>query len=123
MTGYKAVLLGSVAGLFAMGVAQASPIQAAAPAKAQSYAELLQPVPDAGAALVADDLARDQAQKPLLQKVQLHHHHHHHHHHSFFPGFGFYFGPRAYDEDCYWRLGRPYWNGWRWVRRRIRVCE
>lgn len=56
------------------------------------------------------------------------HHHHHHHHHSYFPwglipGFGA--PPPAYyhHRDCYWTWGDPYWNGYRWVRRHIRVCD
>lgn len=81
-------LLGGVAALATLNAAQA-----AAPAPgattslaAQSYAELLEPVPNALPRLIADDAARAQ----LPARVQLaqyhHHHHHHHHHHGFFPG-------------------------------------
>jgi len=122
-----AFLLSTAAALFAVNSANAAPVAPSAAPAATSYAELLEPVPDAGHVLVADDLARAQ-QKPLLQLVQFrHHHHHHHHHHGFFPGFGFGIGfgapGYAYGGDCYWRWTRPYWNGWRWVRHRVRVCD
>lgn len=120
-----AFLLGSVASVMAINGAQAAPIYRAPDISAQSYAELLEPVQNATALLMADDAALAQRPKLLLNLVQYHHHHHHHHHHhGFFPGFGFQFGPPAYDyQDCHWELGRPYWNGRHWVRRRIRVCD
>jgi hypothetical protein len=70
-------LLGAVAGLAtAGGVVQAAPVA--------NYADLLAPVPNAVAALKADEAARaQQAQAELpagAQLVQYHHHHHHHHH-------------------------------------------
>jgi hypothetical protein len=117
-----AFLLSTAAALFAVNTASAAP---AAPS-ATSYAELLEPVPNASQTLIADDLARAQ-QKPLVQLVQFrHHHHHHHHHHHGFGGFGIFLGGApgyAYGGDCYWRWTRPYWNGWRWVRHRVRVCD
>ena len=90
---------------------------------ARSYAELLDPVANPLPTLKADDarFAR-QPVNPLQLAQYRHHHHHHHHHHSFFPGVVI--SPyAAAPEDCYWTLGRPFWNGWRWVRRRVRVCD
>jgi len=99
----------------------------------QSYAELLEPIPDAVAMLKADDATRT-GETPLVQLAQYHHHHHHfyHHHHHQHGYYGD--GPAAgiiggmvaappYAPDCYWTQGRPYWDGYEWVRRRVRVCE
>lgn len=93
-----AVLLGGAAAVLTLNAAQAAPAARIAQPAAQSYADLLQPVPNAVAALQADEVAR--AQQPAkLELVRFHHHHHHHHHHhGFFRGgprigFGFYGGP------------------------------
>ncbi len=134
MKTHLALLLGGVAGLLTVNAAQALPGQALsdqalpgqAAASPQSYAELLEPVPNAKEALIADEMDRAGQPKQVLQFVQFrrHHHHHHHHHHGFFPGAGIYFGSPGYAYgDCYWRSGPPFWNGWRWVRRRVRVCD
>jgi len=95
---------------------------AAAPAAAQSYADLLEPIPNAAAALRADD-ARLAQQGEAPVRLARYHHHHHHHHHGYFGG---YWGPGPYYAGpgyCYWTWGRPYWNGFRWVRPRVRVCR
>jgi hypothetical protein len=124
MRTYATFLMGTVAGLCLMGAAQAAPARSPVPA-ADSYADLLQPVQNAQAVLIADDLAQARQPKPLLQLVQYHHHHHHHHHHhGFFPGFGVTIAPPAvYGSDCYWR--RQVWVD-RWGDRhvrRVRVCD
>lgn len=93
-------LLGALAGLAAMGSAQAAaqPANVSEALHASSYADLLAPVPDAVALLKADDEARAQRQADeTLNGVQLaqyygqpHHHHHdhyrrpppRHHHHN-----------------------------------------
>jgi hypothetical protein len=31
--------------------------------------------------------------------------------------------PPAYVPDCYWARGRPVWDGYRWYRPRIQVCD
>ncbi len=95
------------------------------PVEPQSYADLLEPIPNAVALLRADN-ARLAAQPSRVQLVQFHHHHHHHHHHhGFLGGFGFAFPGPYYNAapDCHWTWGRPYWNGYRWARRRVRVCD
>ena len=84
-------VIGAVTGLASLdGAAQAAtaPTPDALPA-ARSYAELLDPIPNAVAMLQAADAAavRD-AQQPAGDDVQVaqvyigvgHHHHHHHHH-------------------------------------------
>jgi|SRR6516165_4868515 hypothetical protein len=55
---------------------------------ARSYAELLDPIPNALALLMAADaaqastgLADPQAQSPNIKLAQYHHHHHHHYRH------------------------------------------
>ncbi len=95
-------LLGAVAGLAAMGSAQAAIDPAPGPSEApqpSSYADLLAPIPDAVALLKADDAARAQQPAPeTAEGVQLaqsyyyppysypyyNYHHHHHHHHSYY---------------------------------------
>ena len=35
-----------------------------------------------------------------------------------------YIGPAVYvAESCHWARGEPYWDGYRWLRPRIQVCE
>ena len=97
-------LLGAVAGLATIGAAQAAPVPSPS-ATAESYADLLAPVPNAVAALKADDVVRgEQEKKGSVELAQYyynygpydygrpyyyhHHHHHHHHHHR-----GVFFGP------------------------------
>ena len=96
MTRYRGLLLCSTAVLLTFGVAS----QAATPASidtapalaANSYADLLAPIPNATALLEADNLARAQqvqkAPEATFQLAYHHHHHHHyrhHHHHTYFP--------------------------------------
>ncbi|HUO54675.1 MAG TPA: hypothetical protein VMU18_08035 [Rhodoblastus sp.] len=90
-----------LAGLFAvssLAAAHAS-IPAQPMSRANAYAELLQPIPNAVEALKsADAAAREQASRRKAEaKVQIaqyggdgyyyphHHHHHHHHHHNYYP--------------------------------------
>jgi hypothetical protein len=94
-------LLGAAAALTTMTGANATSVAATAPTDAlpaSSYADLLAPVPNALAQLIADDTAR--AGKPSgmeMAQIQVeiggrhhhhhryrrHRHHHHHHHHGF----------------------------------------
>ncbi|HEY6028339.1 MAG TPA: hypothetical protein VIV09_15690 [Pseudolabrys sp.] len=127
MNQYATFLLSTVAGLCVMGAAQAAPVQGTLP-QAQSYAELLEPVQNADTVLMADDMARAQQPRPLLQLAQYHHHHHHHHHHHGFRGFGFGFGfapppPAYYGPDCYVRRQVFYDHRGRRIVRRVRVCD
>ncbi len=94
-------LLGAVAGLATIGAAQAAVEPAPGPSEAaSSYADLLAPVPNAVAALKADNQARSQN----IELAQYYYnpyygysypyygyyggypyyHHHHHHHHTYY---------------------------------------
>jgi hypothetical protein len=78
-------LLGAVAAVAMMGGAHAS--TGSDPLAAQSYADLLTPIPNATEALVADNARHDANSADGVQLAQYHHHHHHHryfryyHHH------------------------------------------
>jgi hypothetical protein len=83
---------GAIAGLATLDTAaQATPAAAPSqPTGAQSFAELLDPIPNAVAALRAADAASRAAREQIAEdrsgevKVAEHHHHHrvrHHHHH------------------------------------------
>jgi len=121
-------LLGAAAALTVTTSTQAAPAQQTELAPPTRYADLLKPVPNAVAALRGDEANRAQA-PARLEHVQFYHHHHHHgffhhhHHHGFFGG-GIVVGPPAVvaPGGC-WAWGRPYWNGFRWVRRRVWVCD
>jgi hypothetical protein len=62
----------------------------------KSYAELLEPIPNAVTVLKSDDESR--AVSGTVERVRYHHHHHHHHHHGYFGGYNYYGGyyPRFY---------------------------
>jgi hypothetical protein len=80
-------LLGAAAALGALSTAQAAPAPATEPSdvlQANSYADLLQPIPNAAATLkVIDEGTLTASAEPRVQLAQMHHHHHHHHHHHF----------------------------------------
>jgi hypothetical protein len=86
-------LLGAVAALSTLNAAQAAPTPAPTDVlQASSFADLLEPIPNAAALLKAVD---EQGPAPKAnENVQLaqyyYHHHHHHHHHGFYR--------RYYDE-------------------------
>jgi hypothetical protein len=90
-----AALLGAAAALTSMTSANAAtPTAPAGTPQVSSYADLLAPVPNAMAELIADDTARANKSAPDgVEVAQIvigvgHHHHHryrrlrHHHHHS-----------------------------------------
>jgi hypothetical protein len=81
-------LLGAAAALTAVGGAQAAtPTQSTETAPGASYRELLDPVPNALAALMADEGQHAKAAARGETQLAYHHHHHHgwrrhwHHHH------------------------------------------
>jgi len=119
-------LLGAAAALTTVGCAHAATTTTTELAPVTSYRDLLEPIPDAIAALQADDARLAEMPAPAETKVaQYNHHHHHHHHHGFYGG-PVVVGPPAYGPPpgpCYWTLGRPVWNGVAWVRPRVRVCQ
>jgi hypothetical protein len=77
-------LLGAMATLGAFSAAQAAPIPSPAPTdvlRANSFADLLEPIPNAAALLQAvDESGPVSSADGNVQLVQYHHHHHHHHH-------------------------------------------
>src|ERR1700694_4292574 len=90
-------LLGAMATLGAFNAAEAAPTPAPAPTdvlRANSFADLLEPIPNAAATLRAvDESAPAQSADEKVQLAQFSHHHHHHHpphhHHA---GYGRYYG-------------------------------
>jgi hypothetical protein len=83
-------LLGAVATLGAVNAAQAAPTPSPAPSdilRANSFADLLEPIPNAAALLQAvDESAPSPSANENVQLAQIfieHHHHHHHHHHAY----------------------------------------
>jgi hypothetical protein len=95
-------LLGAVAALGTLNAAQAAPAPAQTDVlQANSYADLLEPIPDAAATLRAvDQRAPAREAEANVQVAQFyHHHHHHHHHHGYWHHHHHgYYGPRVYVE-------------------------
>jgi hypothetical protein len=79
-------LLGAMATLGAFNGAEAAPAPPPAPTdvlRANSFADLLEPIPNAAARLRAvDESAPVPSADENVQLAQFYHHHHHHHHHS-----------------------------------------
>jgi hypothetical protein len=79
-------LLGAMATLGACNAAEAAPMAHPAPAEilnANSFADLLEPIPNAVALLqVVEESGPISSADENVQQVQFYHHHHHHHHHS-----------------------------------------
>ncbi len=79
-------LLGAVATLGAMNAAQAAPTPSPAPSdvlRANSFADLLEPIPNAAALLQAVDESApvpSADENVQLAQIFIEHHHHHHHH-------------------------------------------
>ena len=104
-------------------LAVAAPVHAATPnlddaMRAETYADLLRPIPNAGVLLVKSNAAAMEAHAnaPELIEVQYYHNHHHHHHHhhnqyerpyypaqrGYYPGErGYYGGGREYYRPRY----------------------
>jgi hypothetical protein len=93
-------LLGAVAALGTLNAAQASPAPAPDPSdalKANSYADLLEPIPNAAKILRAlDEQAPAKSSEGDVKVAQWYHHHHHHHHHHHRYSRGYEYGPRVY---------------------------
>jgi hypothetical protein len=80
-------LLGAAAALATVGGANATEAPGNPPKPAANYRELLNPVPNAMAALKADDARHDTEArnvKTAQVSIQFGHHHHHHHHHGYY---------------------------------------
>jgi hypothetical protein len=127
-------LVGAISGLMSLSTAQATavpPAETALPS-AQSFGELLDPIPNAAALLrIADAAGRHNPNVKLVgdnhhHHHQHHHHHHHHHHHNYHhhhhhnyhdhdSGHG-----RHYYQGRWWDYGvGPCWQrtpvGWIWI--------
>jgi len=107
-------LLGAAAALGTLNAAQAAPAPAPAPSetlRANSFAELLEPIPNAASLLQAiDESAPVQSADENVQLAQYyHHHHHHHHHHSFYRrDYDDGYGPRVIIVPPRYRYYRDY---------------
>jgi hypothetical protein len=81
-------LLGAMATLGAMNAAEAAPAPTPAPTdvlRANSFADLLEPIPNAASLLQAIDEsgpAPSANENVQLAQLYVYHHHHHHHHHG-----------------------------------------
>jgi hypothetical protein len=77
-------LLGGASALALVGATQAATVPAEPSGSfkpAQSYAELLDPIPNAAEVLMAHNLTRNSDTTAVEAPVQLAQYHHHHHHH------------------------------------------
>ena len=80
-------LVGAMATLGAFNGAQAAPTPSPAPTdvlRANSFADLLEPIPNAAAKLRAVDESRPVPSADGNVQLAQFYHHHHHHHHSFY---------------------------------------
>ncbi len=93
-------LLGAVAAVGTLGTAQAAPAPAQSDVlKVNSYAELLEPIPNAARVLqTLDEQAPAKPAEAGVQVAQFVYHDHHHHHHGFYHHHHHhgYYGPRVY---------------------------
>jgi hypothetical protein len=77
-------LLGAVAAASTLGSAQAAPTPNPTDTlRANSFAELLEPIPNAAMLLQAVDEQSAPSADGNIQLAQFYHHHHHHHHHAY----------------------------------------
>ena len=104
----SAMLAGAAATVIAASAFIASPAAAEPIPPAASYADLLQPVPNAMERLQADDARQGEARMIQAQYGNgpyAHHHHHHHHHHY---------------RSRRWYLNNGYvWSGGAWIVRPV----
>ena len=105
MDGKIATLAGAAALIAAPALAGASPQAAPEPAVpvAATYAELLNPIPNASERLRIAD-AQDDATPQLIEAQYVAHHHHHHHHHHVY-------------RRAWYRSHGYAWSGGRWILR------
>ncbi|WP_031336099.1 hypothetical protein [Rhodopseudomonas sp. B29] len=90
-------LIGAAAALGAATAPAAAAPMTTDVLQANTYADLLQPIPDASAKLQALDAqaASEPAEKPVQLAQFYYHHHHHHHHHGYWHHHHHgYYGPR-----------------------------
>ena len=124
-------LVGAISGLMSLSTAQATavpPTETALPS-AQSFGELLDPIPNAAALLrIADAAGRHNPNVKLVHDNQHHHHQHHHHHHNYHHhhhhhhhhNYHHHDHGRHYYQGRWWDYGvGPCWQrtpiGWIWI--------
>jgi len=81
-------LLAAAGALASLNSAQAATADPTEMLKVQSYADLLDPIPNASAVLEAVDSAAAGSSAHVQVAQFFEHHHHHHHHHGFYRGYG-----------------------------------
>lgn len=108
MDGKIATIAGAAALIAAPVIAGATPAAASQPAVpvAATYADLLNPIPNATERLRIADMQQDAASPQLIEAQYVAHHHHHNHHHA----------RRRYNRAWYMAHGY-YLNAGRWVLR------
>ncbi len=128
----SALMLGAAAAALAAGPALASPPggQSRAVPVVATYAELLEPIPDAVERLQLAN-AEAAARPPQLIEVQFDHHHHHHHHDHhdrvWYQQNGYIWAnggwilrppprPHHHHNSWWYRHNGYHWNGNAWVR-------
>lgn len=141
MTRKTRILAGTAAFALAGGAVLVPPVMADPIPQAATYADLLEPVPDAMTRIHADDaLATTRMAIPGGAQmiptgidvgigINLHHHHHHHHHHHagwyrahgyYWNGYGWVVAPPPYwhhHHADWYRAQNYYWDGRVWVPR------
>lgn len=104
----KMGVLGAITSIALPAAAGAVPTEPAV-APAQSYADLLQPIPNAVEKLqVADAQEAAGLHGGQLIKAQYYHHHHHHHHHAHY--YRRYYGGSYYNYNRYYYRHRHYYH-------------
>ncbi len=125
---HKTWMLASAGAMALCGGAVIAPMAMADPIpEAHSYADLLEPVPDARARIHADDAMA--AAQPRVMPVginigiNLHDHHHHHHHNArWYRGHGYFWNGQVWVQGpppppTYWHHHHADWyrsNGYVW---------
>lgn len=100
-------LITALAATPALG-AHAAPAQSTGVPEANSYADLLEPIPNAVERLRTSDAAEMARPPRLIQAQYREHHHHHHHDHHHHNSWGSYYVDPYYSGSYYY--GTPYYN-------------
>ena len=115
-------LLGAVGALASLNTAQAAPSSDPAEVlKAGSFADLLEPIPNAVEKLQGIDESGGSPKVRLAQFfIEHHHHHHHHHHHGYYREYGprivvpgYPYGYRRYEHHHHHHHHHSYYRRYR----------
>ena len=108
-------LVGVVGALTAIAPGQAATPTLDDAMRAETYADLLRPIPNATALLAKSDAAAT-AEPEVIGVQYYYHHHHHHHHHRYYrpyyavPSYGYY-RPRYYHHHHHHHHHNNYYRG------------